>query len=86
MIGSISSRKVRGYVWEWCRDWYGSYPGAATDPGGPPTGAFRVLRGGSWSYGATFCRSAYRYIYGSSDNAASLRCYNFGFRVAWVAP
>ena len=38
-----------GNVWEWVGDWYGDYPGGTvTDPSGPGSGSYRVIRGGSW--------------------------------------
>ena len=50
-----------GNVWEWTGDWYGEYPaGKVTDSGGPSTGSFRVIRGGSWGTGARGVRSAAR--------------------------
>jgi formylglycine-generating enzyme required for sulfatase activity len=52
---------MHGNVLEWCRDWYGSYAGGQRDdPKGVSEGSVRVIRGGSWGYGAVFCRSAYR--------------------------
>jgi len=52
---------MHGNVWEWCRDWEGDYPSAAvTDPTGPLSGEYRVVRGGSWTRGARRCRSAFR--------------------------
>ncbi len=51
---------MHGNVWEWCLDWYGSYPGTVTDPKGPSSGSLRVRRGGCWSVNARYCRSAIR--------------------------
>ena len=54
-----------GNVWEWVWDWYDTYPAGtveapAEDPVGPGQGSFRVLRGGSWSSYAWYCRAANR--------------------------
>ena len=73
---------VHGNVWEWCQDWKGSYAAdAQTDPTGPASGTYRVLRGGAWGIGAGHCRSAYRYR-GFSPTA---RNYGVGGRVVCVA-
>ena len=71
---------MHGNVYEWCLDWYKSYSsGAVTDPQGPQSGSYRVLRGGGWGSIAQYCRSAYRH-YLSPD----YRYYYCGFRLALV--
>ena len=53
---------MHGDVFEWCLDYYGPYPsGPALNPGGPVTGSTRVFRGGSWTSGGRYARSAGRY-------------------------
>ena len=69
---------MTGNVWEWCQDRYGDYTSdAQTDPTGPATGTFRILRGGSWEAKATACRVSYRYYYYSNICSES-----FGLRLA----
>ena len=68
---------MSGNVWEWCSDRYGDYTSVAQrNPAGPNTGAFRVNRGGGWSYGTRCCRVSAR------DNAATgRRDGNLGLRL-----
>ena len=66
-----------GNVLEWCWDWYATAYGQPTsiDPTGPATGDNRVLRGGSWYYGAIGARCASRDCYFPSQTFN-----DFGFR------
>jgi formylglycine-generating enzyme required for sulfatase activity len=69
---------MHGNVWEWCQDWDTTYSASAqSDPTGPPIGAYRVVRGGSWLDPARDLRSACRDWYDSNA-----RLYDLGFRIA----
>ena len=66
---------MSGNVWEWCYDWYSSIT-SSTAEAGASSGSYRVLRGGSWNYGASDCTVSYR---GSGYPGG--RNYGNGFRV-----
>jgi len=69
---------MSGNVLEWCRDWYGAYPGGRqTDPTGPSDGHFRIARGGSWRTGPAVCRPAAR-----AGGSPGRQDYTIGFRLA----
>jgi sulfatase modifying factor 1 len=72
-----------GNVWEWVWDWYQSNYEAlpATDPIGPPSGANRVIRGGSWYDTAAVARVAKRYGFTPTFRSGTL-----GFRIVRSNP
>jgi formylglycine-generating enzyme required for sulfatase activity len=54
---------MHGNVFEWCQDWFDSYPSTSvTDPLGPISGSFRVARGGCYTYTSEDARCAARFI------------------------
>jgi len=68
---------MHGNVMEWCQDWYGDYPKYLNkDPKGSSNGERRVLRGGSWGYGASYCRAGMR-----DWDAPGYRSSSCGFRL-----
>ena len=69
---------IVGDVWQWCWDWFGTYPtGPQTNPIGPSSGTDRVIRGGSWYNSSGGLASAYRYY-----DDPNYEYNTIGFRVA----
>ena len=69
---------MSGNVYEWVEDWFDYYSSnSVTDPAGPVSGSYRVLRGGSGVYGARLCRSTHR----SNGSSPSHSSSHLGFRL-----
>ena len=80
-VGGLAANELglydmSGNVWEWCWDWYGGYSSSVqTNPQGPASGTYRVLRGGSSVSYAFYCRVSYR-----NGGSPGDRVNYFGFR------
>ena len=73
---------MSGNVFELCYDWFGMYSTAhQTNPIGPSSGTFRIMRGGSYVDNAFGCRIIYRNGLDSQD----VRYINVGLRLAMSA-
>ena len=68
---------MHGNVWEWVSDWYAPYPSEmVADPKGPESGTLKIIRGGSWYFGSTNARSAFR-----KTHEPELWGFSIGFRI-----
>jgi len=78
LANALGLHDMLGNVLEWVNDWYGDYSeDTQTNPQGPSSGAYRVLRGGFWLNDSNFCRASFRYGYFPGSSFIY-----FGFRVA----
>ena len=67
---------MAGNVWEWCWDWVDNPPYGQTDPAGPTTGTFRVLRGGAWNVAPIALRCTFR----DNSETPGVTFFSYGFR------
>ncbi len=74
---------ITGNAWEWCHDWF--HPtfhlvGTRHNPAGPPRGAARVMKGGSYLCHESYC-NRYR-VAARTANTPDSATTNIGFRCA----
>ena len=76
---------ITGNTWEWCADWFSathhltaSPDAVRVDPSGPPAGAARVMKGGSFLCHSSYC-NRYR-VAARSSNTPDSSASNMGFR------
>jgi formylglycine-generating enzyme required for sulfatase activity len=79
-VSPVGALDIAGNVWEWVNDWYqlDYYSGSPySNPPGPITGIYKVLRGGSWYVDGANLRVADRF-----GNLPDDRGSGIGFRCA----
>jgi eukaryotic-like serine/threonine-protein kinase len=80
-VSSYGVYDMAGNVFEWVADWYSEtyyQDSPSSNPLGPDTGQYRVLRGGSWRSLPYSFRSSFRGAYDLPDSAGNI----LGFRCA----
>jgi formylglycine-generating enzyme required for sulfatase activity len=70
---------MHGNLWEWCQDGYQDQLPGGVDPAVAQSASARVIRSGSCSGSAAYCRSAFR-----RGDSPSIRGVNLGFRLVSV--